>query len=296
MSAPDVLSFRRHFLFFPVMRTLFPARWLLVFSLVVIVFYILMAAVGPLFSPYTYYEQDLTKIGQLPSRAHWFGTDSLGRDLLTRVLYGTRVSLLVAFFAGLVNLTIGVVYGGVSGFLGGKVDRVMTGLLEMLWGIPSLLVVIFLTVMLEPGLKNVFITIVFIFWIPVARIVRGQVIIVKGRDFVLAARLAGASWIHVLFKHILPNCMGPVMAAVTLSMPGAIFFEAFLSFLGLGVRAPAPSWGILVAEGLAAFNLNPLQWLIPGFVMAVVILAFNLLGDSLYAFFRFRDGEANGIT
>ncbi|RJQ32003.1 MAG: ABC transporter permease [Peptococcaceae bacterium] len=296
MSAPDGLFFRRHFLFFPVMRTFFPARRLLVFSLVVIVFYVLMAAVGPLFSPYTYYEQDLTQIGQSPSRAHWFGTDSLGRDLLTRVFYGARISLAVAIFAGLVNLTVGVVYGGVSGFLGGKVDRVMMGLLEVLWGIPVLLVVIFLTVLLEPGLKNVFMAIVFVFWLPVARIARGQVIVVKNCDYVLAARLSGASWGRILFKHILPNCMGPIVTAVTLSMPAAIFFEAFLSFLGLGVRPPVPSWGVLVAEGLAAFNLNPLQWLIPGFVMAVAILAFNLLGDSLYAFFQFRDGEVNGLT
>jgi len=296
MSAPDVLPFQRHFLFFPVMRTFFPAKWLLAFSLAVIVFYILAAAFGPLFSPYTYYEQDLTQIGQPPSRAHWFGTDSLGRDLLTRVLYGTRISLSVAVFAGLVNLTVGVVYGGISGFCGGRADRVMTGLLEVLWGIPSPLMVIFLTVLLEPGLQNVFMTIAFVFWLQVARVVRGQVIVVKNSDYVLAARLAGASWGRILFKHVLPNCLGPVVTAVTLSMSGAIFFEAFLSFLDLGVRPPVPSWGVLVAEGLAAFNLNPLQWLIPGFVMVVAILAFNLLGDSLYALFRFRDGEVDGLA
>jgi oligopeptide transport system permease protein len=296
MSAPDVLPFHRHFLFFPVMRTFFPAKWLLAFSLAVIVFYILAAAFCPLFSPYTYYEQDLTQIGQPPSRAHWFGTDSLGRDLLTRVLYGTRISLSVAVFAGLVNLTVGVVYGGISGFCGGRADRVMTGLLEVLWGIPSPLMVIFLTVLLEPGLQNVFMTIAFVFWLQVARVVRGQVIVVKNSDYVLAARLAGASWGRILFKHVLPNCLGPVVTAVTLSMSGAIFFEAFLSFLDLGVRPPVPSWGVLVAEGLAAFNLNPLQWLIPGFVMVVAILAFNLLGDSLYALFRFRDGEVDGLA
>lgn len=250
-------------------------------GLAVIVFIALMAAVGPLFSPYSYSDQVLADANQPPSAQHWFGTDNLGRDLFTRVLYGARISLSIGIVASLINLTIGVVYGGVSGYFGGRVDSVMMRLVDILYGIPLLLFVILLMVVLKPGLTNIFIALGLVYWLGMARIVRGQVLAIKEQEYVLAARLVGAGSRRIILRHLVPNSMGPIIVTLTLSIPEAIFTEAFLSFIGLGVSAPMASWGVLASESLAGLRSYPFQLLYPALAISVTMLAFNFLGDGL---------------
>ena len=250
-------------------------------GLVVIVIISLVAIVGPLLSPYSYSDQVLADANQPPSSAHWFGTDNLGRDLLTRVLYGARISLAIGIVASLINLTIGVVYGGVSGYCGGRIDGIMMRIVDILYGIPLLLYVILLMVVLKPGLTNIFIALGLVYWLRMARIVRGQVLALKEQEYVLAARLLGASGWRIILRHLVPNSMGPIIVTLTLSIPEAIFTEAFLSFIGLGVSAPMASWGVLASESLAGLRSYPFQLLFPALAISVTMLAFNFLGDGL---------------
>ncbi len=250
-------------------------------GLATIVIIALLAAFGPLFSPYSYSDQVLADANKPPSASHWFGTDNLGRDLLTRVLYGARISLSIGVVASVINLTIGVVYGGISGYFGGRVDNVMMRIVDILYGIPLLLYVILLMVVLKPGLTNIFIALGLVYWLQMARIVRGQVLAIKEQEYVLAARLVGASPWRIIIRHLVPNSMGPIIVTLTLSIPEAIFTEAFLSFIGLGVSAPMASWGVLASESLAGLRSYPFQLLYPALAIIVTMLAFNFLGDGL---------------
>lgn len=247
----------------------------------VIVLIFAAAVLGPYLSPYTYEQQDLTIADQPPSWAHPFGTDGLGRDQLVRVLYGARISLTIGLFASFLCLTVGVVYGGVSGLLGGKVDEIMMRIAEILYAIPLLLYVILFMVILQPGLKNILLAIGLIYWINMARIVRGQILSLKEQDYVLAARTIGASKWRILLRHLIPNTMGPIIVAITLEIPQAIFTEAFLSFIGLGVAAPMASWGTLAAEGLQSIRSYPHELIFPALAICITMLAFNMLGDGL---------------
>lgn len=242
---------------------------------------IIIAAVGPLLSPYSYSDQDLNLTNAPPSWQHWFGTDALGRDLLVRVLYGARISLFVGIFASLIQLTIGVVYGGISGLIGGRTDNIMMRIVDILYGIPLLLYVILFMVILKPGLKNILLAIGLTYWISMARIVRGQILSLKEQDFVMAARALGASRWRILFRHLVPNAMGPIIVTMTLAVPEAIFTEAFLSFIGLGVSAPMASWGSLASDGLAGIRSYPWQLFFPAAAICLAMLAFNFLGDGL---------------
>ncbi len=250
-------------------------------GLATIVIIALLAAFGPLFSPYSYSDQVLADANKPPSASHWFGTDNLGRDLLTRVLYGARISLSIGVVASVINLTIGVVYGGISGYFGGRVDNVMMRIVDILYGIPLLLYVILLMVVLKPGLTNIFIALGLVYWLQMARIVRGQVLAIKEQEYVLAARLVGASPWRIIIRHLVPNSMGPIIVTLTLSIPEAIFTEAFLSFIGLGVSAPMASWGVLASESLAGLRSYPFQLFYPALAISVTMLAFNFLGDGL---------------
>ena len=247
----------------------------------IIVVMIILAIVGPMFSSYTYAEQDLMAANQGPSRAHWFGTDTLGRDLYTRVMYGARISLTIGFVAALINLVIGVIYGGVSGFFGGKVDRVMMGIVDILYGIPLLLYVILLMVVLEPGLTSIFIALGIAYWLTMARIVRSQIIKIKKEEYVIAAQSMGIPSWRILWRHILPNCAGPIIITMTLAIPEAIFTEAFLSFIGLGVSAPMASWGVLAAEGINSMRSYPFQLIFPALAISITMLGFAFFGDGL---------------
>ncbi|MCR4426091.1 MAG: ABC transporter permease [Firmicutes bacterium] len=250
-------------------------------GLAVITFIFLTAVFGPMLSPYSYSDQSLLDQNQFISRAHWLGTDDLGRDLLTRIMYGARISLAVGILASLINLTVGVIYGGISGFYGGQVDNVMMRIVEILYAIPLLLYVILLMVILKPGLQNILIALGAVYWLGMARIVRGQILSLKEQDFVLAARTLGASRWRILFRHLIPNSMGPIIVTATLNIPGAIFTEAFLSFIGLGVNAPMASWGVLASDALSGFRSYPWQLFFPAAAISVTMFAFNFLGDGL---------------
>ncbi|GAW92863.1 ABC transporter permease [Calderihabitans maritimus] len=250
-------------------------------GLVIIGIMVIAAIVGPLLVPYTYWEQDLTRTNEPPSADHWFGTDALGRDLFVRVLYGSRISLLIGFISAFINMTIGVIYGGISGLFGGKIDNIMMRIVDILYSIPFLLVVILLMVVMGPGLKSVYIAFGLSFWLGMARIVRGQILSLREQEYVLAAQALGASKFRILIRHLIPNAMGPILVTVTLLIPSAIFTEAFLSFIGLGVSAPMASWGVLAADGYKAIRSYPWQLFFPAAAICITILAFNFVGDGL---------------
>ena len=242
---------------------------------------LLLAVVGPWLSPYAYDTQDFLESNELPSLKHWFGTDMFGRDLLVRVLYGARISLAVGFVASLINLTIGVIYGGVSGFAGGRTDNFMMRVVDTIYSVPLMIYVILLMVVVGPGLKSIFLTLGISYWASMARIVRSEVMRIKNEEFVLAARVLGASGARMLLRHLIPNAMGPILVTLTFSIPQAIFTEAFLSFVGLGVSAPMASWGVLCNDAIGALAIYPWQLFFPAAAISVTILAFNFLGDGL---------------
>ena len=255
-------------------------------SLVLIALILLLAIFGPIFSPYTYSGQDFSRKNQGPSAAHWFGTDGLGRDLFTRTLHGARISLSIGFVAALVSL-LGVFYGGVSGFAGGWLDNVMMRIVDIMYSIPFLLWVIMMMVYLKEilpenvGLISMYIALALVYWLDMARIVRGQILSLKEQEFVLAAHTIGAPRIRILLRHLIPNSMGPVIVTATLAIPEAIFTEAFLSFIGLGVSAPRASWGMLASDALISLKSYPHLLFFPAAAICITLLAFNFLGDGL---------------
>lgn len=250
-------------------------------GLVIIIAVGLFAIFGPMISPYTYDAQDFASSNQWPSIAHPFGTDVFGRDIFVRVMYGARISLSIGLVASLINLTIGVLYGGISGLAGGTVDNIMMRIVDVLYSIPTMIYVILLMVVIGPGLKSIFITLGIAYWVGMARIVRAEVLRLKQEEFILAAKVLGASPARILLKHLIPNAMGPILVTLTLSIPNAIFTEAFLSFVGLGVSAPMASWGVLVNDAVASLGIYPYQLFFPAAAICITILGFNFLGDGL---------------
>lgn len=252
-------------------------------GLIIIFLLSLMAVIGPHLLPYTYYEQNLESGKNLaPSAEHWFGTDELGRDVFVRTWHGARISLIIGVTAGLIDLIIGVIYGGIAGYRGGRVDEVMMRIVDVLWGLPYLLVVILLLVVLKPGLWTIIIALTVTGWLNMARLVRGQVMQLKEQEFVLCARTLGANTKRLLFKHLIPNAIGPILVMLTFTIPNAIFAEAFLSFLGLGVQAPVASLGTMIESALIVV-LSEEWWrlIFPAGVISLILLAFNVFGDGL---------------
>ncbi len=251
-------------------------------ALVVLVVLVFMAAVGPSLVPYTYDGQDLLRANVPPSGEHWFGTDDLGRDMFVRVWYGARISLFIGVTAAVLDVLIGILYGGVAGYFGGKRDELMMRIVDMLYGIPHLLVIILLTVVFRPGLFSIITAMVATGWIGAARLVRGQMLQLRETEYVLASRAVGVRFPRLFRDHLVPNAMGPLIVAVTFSVPAAIFTEATLSFLGLGVPAPLSSWGTMVADGLITM-LSGDTWrlIIPAAFISLTMFAFNALGDGL---------------
>ncbi|MBE0688159.1 MAG: ABC transporter permease, partial [Anaerolineaceae bacterium] len=215
------------------------------------------------------------------NKNYLLGTDSLGRDMLTRLLYGGRISLLVAFTVTISTMLIGVIYGGISGYYGGNTDILMMRVVEILHAIPSLIYIILLMVYFGRGIYNILIAMALTSWLGMAQLVRGQVLGLKELDFVLAAKSNGVSPIKIILNHLLPNSIGPIIVSATLSIPGAIAGEAFMSFIGLGVSPPMPSWGILSNEGIGAIRSSPYQILLPSIAISLTMFAFNFLGDGL---------------
>jgi oligopeptide transport system permease protein len=215
------------------------------------------------------------------NKTYWFGTDNLGRDIFVRNLYGARISLLIALVATLVQFFIGVIYGGVSGYVGGRVDNYMMRVVDIVDTIPLMLYVILLMVVLGAGLMTIIIALGSVYWVRMARLVRGQVLSVKENEFVLAARTLGASPWRIMVRHLIPNSMGAIIVSLAMMIPSAIFTESFLSFIGLGVSAPQASWGTLASDAMAGLRTYAYQLFVPSFFISMTVLSFNFLGDGL---------------
>jgi oligopeptide transport system permease protein len=256
----------------------------------ILLFVLLMAIVGPWLSPHDYQSTNFDAILNSPSLTgmHLFGTDDLGRDLFVRTMLGIRVTLLVAIVASLVSLTIGVTFGAVAGYVGGRVDAVMMRFVDTLYAVPFIFFVILLMVAFERNFLLIFIAIGAINWLDMARIVRGQTISLREREFVDAARLTGVSTARIIFRHIAPNLLGIVVVYATLTIPQAILVESFLSFLGLGIQEPQTSLGSLVDGGVNQMEGASWMLLIPAALLALILMCFNFLGDSLRDFFDAR--------
>lgn len=270
-------------------------------SLWIIVIIGVMSIVVPLLSKYSYSQQIRGDEYQFPSLKHWFGTDGLGRDLFVRVFFGTRISLTIGVVVSIMILIIGSLYGAISGLLGGKVDNVMMRFVEILYSVPVLLMVILLMVVLKdplqnmfdksaflkslsligPGIISIFLALSLFYWTDMARIVRGQVLSLKEQEYVTAATALGAGRLRIILKHLIPNCLGPIIVTTTFQIPGAIFTEAFMSFIGLGVDAPMASLGSLASDALNGIYSFPYMLLFPAGLISLIILAFNLFGDGL---------------
>jgi oligopeptide transport system permease protein len=235
---------------------------------------------GPLFSQ-SYEEQNLDLGAVPPCAQHWLGTDTLGRDLLARILYGGRISIMVGLVATFVALAIGVTYGAVAGFIGGKVDAVMMRIVDILYALPFAIFVILLKVFFGRNIFLLFFAIGAVEWLTMARIVRGQVMSIKRMEFIEAARALGLGRRRIIFKHLIPNALGPVIVYTTLTIPAVMLLEAFLSFLGLGVQAPMSSWGVLIKDG--SEKMEEYWWLLvfPGALFSTTLFSLNFLGDGL---------------
>tara|TARA_R110002020_G_scaffold212953_9_gene419652 strand:+ start:1243 stop:2427 length:1185 start_codon:yes stop_codon:yes gene_type:complete len=215
------------------------------------------------------------------NRTYLFGTDQLGRDVLVRQLYGARISLTVAFVATLVNFFIGIFYGGLAGYIGGKTDAIMMRIVEIIATIPLTLYVVLLMVVFDSGLYSIIIAIGSVFWVDMARIVRGQILSLKSQDYVAAARTMGAGTPRILIRHLLPNSIGPIIVTLTMLIPSAIFIESFMSFIGLGVTPPLASWGTLTSDAVETMRAYPHQLFFPAAAISLTMFAFNFLGDGL---------------
>lgn len=242
---------------------------------------IILAIFGPVFSQYQYDAQDYTMINKPPSRAHLFGTDELGRDIFTRCWVGARVSLFIAFVVAIINSTVGIIYGGIAGYTGGPVDNVMMRICEFIAAIPQMLWIILLILILKPGVLPVIIAISATGWIGMARLFRGQVFQIKEMEFVMASKTLGAGSFWIIFKHLVPNAMSPIITNMAFVIPAAIFSEAFLSYIGLGLPMPMASWGVLVSDGASKILVYPYQMFFPALLISLTMLSFNVIGDGL---------------
>ena len=215
------------------------------------------------------------------NHTYLLGTDQLGRDILTRLMYGTRISLMVAFIAALVNMVIGIAYGGISGYLGGKTDTVMMRIVDIISTIPLTLYVILIKMCLNDGLLSIIIALSSVYWVDMARVVRGEMLSLKNQEFVLAARTIGSSTKTILLNHLIPNAMGPILVTVTMLIPSAIFMEAFMSFIGIGIAPPMASLGTMCNDATETLRTNPYQLFLPALVICIIMFAFNFVGDGL---------------
>lgn len=250
-------------------------------GLVILVFLVVVSLVTPWIAPYGYEEQNLVLGATAPSWEHWFGTDIFGRDLLTRVMYGGRVSLMVGFIATAVALLIGVLYGTVAGFIGGKVDAIMMRMVDILYALPFMIFIILLMVIFGRNILLLFLAIGAVEWLTMARIVRSQVLNLRKQEFVEAAFSLGLSRWRIIRKYLIPNTLGPVIVYTTLTIPSVMLLEAFLSFLGLGIQPPQSSWGLLINAGVETMEEYPWLLIFPGLALAITLFSLNFLGDGL---------------
>ena len=254
---------------------------LAMFGMVVLIVLAILALLTPWIAPYSYEEQDLYLGATPPSLTHWMGTDVFGRDQLTRVLYGSRVSLMVGLVATSVALCIGVLWGTIAGYVGGRVDTVMMRIVDVLYALPFTIFIILLTVVFGRSMFLLFLAIGAVEWLTMARIVRGQVLSIKQQEFVEAAVAMGLSRWQIIFKHLIPNILGPIIVYTTLTIPSVILLESFLSFLGLGIQPPQSSWGSLISYGVETMEEYPWLLIGPGIVLSLTLFSLNFLGDGL---------------
>ncbi len=250
-------------------------------GLVVLVLLVIVSLLTPLIAPYSYEAQDLYLGATPPSAEHWLGTDTLGRDQLTRVLYGSRISLAVGFMATSVALLIGVLWGTVAGYVGGRVDAFMMRIVDILYALPFAIFIILLTVVFGRSLLLLFLAIGAVEWLTMARIIRGQVMTLRHQEFIEAAVSMGFSRWQIIRKHLIPNALGPIIVYTTLTIPSVILLESFLSFLGLGVQPPQSSWGSLISSGVDTMEEYPWLLIYPGLVLSITLFSLNFLGDGL---------------
>ena len=241
----------------------------------------LLALLAPVFSAYSYKETNYDIIYQIPSAAHLFGTDQFGRDLWVRTWMGTRISLLIAFVAAFLDLTVGVVYGAGSALIGGKVDAVMQRFIEILVGIPHLIIVILLMMIMPAGIWTIVVALSITGWVNMARLVRAEILKLKNQEFVLAARVLGTSTSRIIWKHLIPNTVGVIVINAMFTIPSAIFTEAFLSFIGIGMQEPKASLGVLINNGYQVLRNFPHVLIFPAIVIVLIMVCFSILGDGL---------------
>ena len=254
---------------------------LAVVGLAVIVIMALLCIIMPLVSPYTYDGSDYLNMNAGPSWAHPCGTDQLGRDQFIRIMYGARISLTIGFVAAAINFAIGVIYGGLAGYLGGRLDMVLMRIVDILSSLPSLLYIVLIMLIFGSNIGSVILALCFTSWIGTARVVRSEVMHLKHSEYVLASRLAGADTWHLLIHHLVPNAMGPIIVSTAFLIPGAIFSEAFLSFLGIGIQAPQASWGSLANAAIPVMQMYPHLMLFPVIAICITMFSFNFIGDGL---------------
>lgn len=254
---------------------------LAMFGLFFLLFMVIVCILAPWLTPYGYEEQDLRLGASPPSVTHWLGTDTFGRDMLTRILYGGRVSLMVGFIATSVALLIGVSYGSIAGYAGGKIDALMMRLVDIIYALPFMIFIVLLMVVFGRNLLLLFLAIGAVEWLVMARIVRGQIQNLKQQEFVEAAISLGLSPGDIVRKHLIPNALGPIIVYTTLTIPNVMLLEAFLSFLGLGIQPPQSSWGLLISYGVESMEEYPWLLIFPGFALTLTLFALNFLGDGL---------------
>lgn len=254
---------------------------LAMFGLCVILVMTVACIFIPMFSNYTYSGMDLTNMNAGPSLKHLCGTDQMGRDLFIRILYGARISLAIGVVAAAINFVIGVLYGGIAGYVGGKVDMVMMRIVDILIALPNMLYIVLIMLVLGSSIGSVIIALCFTSWIGTARVVRSEVMRLKHSEYVLAARLSGAKLWNLLVSHLIPNAMGPIIVSTAFLIPSAIFSEAFLSFLGIGIQAPMASWGTLANDARSTLLTFPHQMIFPVLAICITMFSFNFIGDGL---------------
>ncbi|MDG1292948.1 MAG: ABC transporter permease [Pseudomonadales bacterium] len=250
-------------------------------GLYVIIFFIVVSLLTPWLAPYGYETQNLALGASAPSAQHWLGTDIHGRDLMTRLMYGGRISLMVGFAATAVSLVIGILWGTIAGYIGGLTDTIMMRIVDILYALPFMIFIILLMVVFGRSLLLLFLAIGLIEWLTMARIVRTQVLTLRKQEFVSAAVVTGLSHWQIIRRHIIPNVLGPVIVYITLTIPSVMLLEAFLSFLGLGIQPPQSSWGVLISGGVETMEEYPWLLVFPGLALSLTLFALNFLGDGL---------------
>ena len=250
-------------------------------SLVFLAIMIVLAIFVPIFSKYSYDEQNLQLRNAMPSLEHLMGTDRFGRDIFVRIMYGARISLSIGFAAAGINLVIGCVYGGISGYVGGRTDMIMMRIVDIIYSVPTLLYVILIMLIFGSNTGSVLLAICISSWVGLARQVRSQIMAQKGMEYALAAKVTGCSNARILFKHLLKNSMGPIIVNTTLMVPNAIFTEAFLSFVGIGISIPQASWGTMANDARSLITSYPIQMMWPVMAICLTMLALNFIGDGL---------------